>query len=45
MELPEANLGLRKVGRYTRVIKLHITYLEPYYISLSLVASLVGEPN
>ena len=43
--LPEANLGLRKVGHWARVIMLHIAHLEPDYVPLSLVASLVGDPN
>ena len=43
--LPEVNLGLRKVGHWARLIMLHIAYLDPDYIPLSLVASLVGEPN
>ena len=43
--LPEANLGLRKVGHWARVIMLHIAYLEPDFIPLSVVASLVGNPN
>ena len=43
--LPEANLGLRKVGHWARVIMLHIAHLEPDFIPLSLVASLVGDPN
>ena len=43
--LPEANLGLRKVGHRARALMLLIAYLEPDYIPLSLVASLVGEPN
>ena len=43
--LPEANLRFSEVGHWARIIMLHIAYLEPDYIPLSLVASLVGEPN
>ena len=43
--LPEANLGLRKVGYRARKLMLHIAHLEPDFSPVSLVASLLGEPN
>ena len=43
--LPEASLGLQKVGRRARALMLYTAYLEPDFIPKLLFSSLVGDPD